>query len=246
MAAAMAKGWALAESGPEAMLFFDIDAERADALAAAVGGEARSSLPALRDDCDLLTLAVKPPALDAVAGQLEGRAPAILSMLAATPVAKVAAAFPDVPVIRLMPNQPVEVRSGVLCYVPPGEHVDADLASAVIRLLGEVGMTVPIREELIDAAMAVMSCAPAYVAQFAEALAREGVEEGLDPELAADLVAGTIGGTADLLSRKDPAAIRQAVAPPGGATEAGLAALAEKGFDAAVAAAVRASLERFR
>src|SRR5947207_3871195 len=98
MAAAMARGWAAAEAGPEAMLFCDLEAERAEALAGAVGGKTRASLPELRDDCELLVLAVKPPALDAVAAVLEGRAPAILSMLAATTVATVAAAFPGVPI----------------------------------------------------------------------------------------------------------------------------------------------------
>jgi pyrroline-5-carboxylate reductase len=37
-----------------------------------------------------------------------------------------------------------------------------------------------------------------------------------------------------------------AVAPPGGATEAGLNALDDAGFAAAIDDAVRASLERFR
>jgi pyrroline-5-carboxylate reductase len=246
MAAAMARGWAAADEGPQAMLFCDLDAERAEALASETGGEARASAAEVRDDADLVVLGVKPHALAAVAGELEGRAPAILSMLAATPIAAITKAFPGVPAIRVMPNQPVEVRSGVVCYVDPDDSVPADLASAVIRLLGQVGMTVPLSEDLIDAAMAVMSCAPAYVAQFAQALAAEGVREGLDPELAADLVTGTVGGTADLLTTKDPAAVRRSVAPPGGATEAGLAALADNGFDEAIAAAVRASLERFR
>ena len=38
----------------------------------------------------------------------------------------------------------------------------------------------------------------------------------------------------------------RAVAPPGGATEAGMEALAANGFEDAIAAAVEASLERFK
>jgi pyrroline-5-carboxylate reductase len=94
--------------------------------------------------------------------------------------------------------------------------------------------------------MAVMSCAPAYVALFAEALALGGERNGLDRALALELVAGTIEGTAELLRERDPEAIRRAVAPPGGATEAGLDALAANGFNEAIDAAVEASLERFR
>jgi len=57
---------------------------------------------------------------------------------------------------------------------------------------------------------------------------------------------GTLEGTAELLRERDPESIRRSVAPPGGATEAGLEALEAGGFEAAIAAAVAASLERFR
>jgi pyrroline-5-carboxylate reductase len=247
MAGAMARGWAAApsEERPESMLFCDLDAERANALAAEVGGETRPTLGDLRAGSDVLLLAVKPAALDDVAKELGGRAPAILSVMAATTLEQLGAAFPGVPAIRVMPNQPAEVRAGVLCYAVD-DQMDATLAGRLVRLLGAVGETVPTSEDRIDAAMAVMSCSPAYVALFAEVLAEAGAAEGLDPDLSLELVAGTLEGTAELLRAKDPAAIRAAVAPPGGATEAGLNALDEGGFQAAIQAAVTASLERFR
>jgi pyrroline-5-carboxylate reductase len=55
-----------------------------------------------------------------------------------------------------------------------------------------------------------------------------------------------VAGAAELLAVKDPDSLMAAVAPPGGATEAGLNALDEAGFAAAIDDAVRASLERFR
>src|SRR5687767_248578 len=213
MAAAMARGWARSEASPE-MLFCDLDAARAESLAGNVGGDTRGSLTDLRDDADVLLLAVKPAALDDVATELEGRAPALLSVMAATSVARLGEAFPGVPALRVMPNQPVEVGRGVLCYVPP-EDMEDDLSNELIALLGSLGMAVAVPEERIDAAMAVMSCAPAYVALFAEALALGGERNGLDRALALELVAGTIEGTAELLRERDPEAIRRAVAPPG-------------------------------
>lgn len=244
MAAAMARGWALADDPPQ-MVFCDIDAERAKALAAEVGGSTVKALAALRDRSDVVLLAVKPAALDEVAGQFDGRAPAILSVMAATTVERLDEAFPGVPALRVMPNQPVEVGRGVLCYVLP-EGMDAGLAGQLVGLLDAVGSAVPVSEDRIDAAMAVMSCSPAYVALFAEALAGAGAADGLDPELSLELVAGTLEGTAELLRKRDPTSIRANVAPPGGATEAGLNALSENGFERAIVAAVEASLERFR
>jgi pyrroline-5-carboxylate reductase len=227
------------------MRFRDLQVERAERLAKEVDGETRPDLPTLRDDSDVLLLAVKPAALDDVAAELDGRAPALLSVMAATPVARLGEAFPGVPVLRVMPNQPAEVRRGVLCYVPPAD-MDEELANDLIELLGALGTAVAVPEDRIDVAMAVMSCAPAYVAVFAEELAGGGERHGLDPALALELVAGTLEGTAELLRERDPEAVRRAVAPPGGATEAGLEALREGGFDAAIAAAVEASLERFQ
>jgi pyrroline-5-carboxylate reductase len=245
MAAAMARGWAAADGGPEAMLFCDLQSERAEALAAHVGGETRDTLAALRDDSDVLLLAVKPTALDDVAGELDGKAKAILSVMGATTVSRLNQAFPGVPVLRVMPNQPAEIGSGVLCYVLP-DAMDAGVAGELVALLGLLGDAQPVAEDRIDVALAVMSCSPAYVALFAEALADAGAREGLAPAVALDLVAGTLAGTAALMRVKGPAEIRSAVASPGGATEAGLAKLDEGGLRAAIDAAVTASLERFR
>jgi pyrroline-5-carboxylate reductase len=244
MAAAMARGWAAGDGGPDTMLFCDLDAERATALAREVGGETRATLAELAADCDVLVLAVKPAALDAVAEELAGKAPALISMLAVVSTERLAEAFPGVPALRLMPNQPVEVRRGVLCYVPP-EGMPEELRDRLLGLLTPLGDVVPIDEELIDAAMAIMSSSPAYIALVAEALARGGEREGLDPGVAGELVAGALAGTAELLRKRDPATIRDAVAPPGGATEAGLAHL-EGVVEDAFVNAVNASLERFR
>jgi pyrroline-5-carboxylate reductase len=245
MAGAMARGWAAGEGGPDAMLFCDLDRERAESLAEAVGGETRDSLGELATDSDLVVLAVKPAALDDVAKELDFKPAAVLSVMAATPVARLKQAIPDVPIARVMPNQPVEVRRGVLCLVAP-DQMPAELKARLVELLARLGKLVIVEERLIDAAMAVMSCSPAYVALVAEALTDAGVDEGLEPDLASELVVGTLGGTAQLLEVREPKAIRAAVAPPGGATEAGLEALERGGLSEAVADAVRASLERFR
>lgn len=240
----MARGWATGEGGPDAMLFCDLEAERASALAAEVGGQVRVGLSQLAADSDLLVLAVKPTALDQVAAELGGGAPALISVLAATPTERIAEAFPGVPAMRVMPNQPVEVRRGVLCYVKP-EAMPAELEDGLLALLGLLGTLVPLEEGQIDAAMAIMSSSPAYIALVAEALARGGEREGLDPRLAGELVAGTLAGTAALLEKRDPATIRDAVASPGGATEAGLAQL-EGVVEDAFVNAVNASLEHVR
>src|SRR5918997_837185 len=205
--------------------------------AAMARGWARPDLASLVADSDAILLAVKPAALADVGSELGGEAPPILSVMAATPLARINQAFPGVPALRVMPNQPAEVGRGVMVHAAPQEG-----AEALAELLPALGTTIELPEETIEAAMAVMSCSPAYVALFAEALANAGARDGLEPALSLELVAGTLEGTAELLRERDPEAIRKAVAPPGGATEAGLDALEAAGFKEAVAHAVEASL----
>ena len=245
MAAAMARGWSRADGGPEEMLFCDLDAERARSLAQEVGGHIRADLTELAASSDVVVMAVKPAALDQVAEEMGGSAPALLSVVAATPTTRLAEVFPGVPALRVMPNQPVEVGRGVCCFVEPG-GMARELRDQLVGLLSLLGVAVAVEEGRIEAAMAVMSCAPAYVALFAEALAQAGAAEGLDPQLSLELVAETLAGTGEMLAERDPEAIRRAVAPPGGATEAGLDALRAGGFVEALEAAFEASLERFR
>jgi pyrroline-5-carboxylate reductase len=244
MAAAMARGWAAGEGGPDAMLFYDLEADRARALAEEVGGQVTPGLPELATESDVLVLAVKPAALDDVATELGGKAPALITVLAGTPTRRIAEAFPAVPALRVMPNQPVEVRRGVLCYVTP-EAMPDELKESLLALLGELGTLVPVEERQMDPAMAIMSSSPAYIALVAEALATGGEREGLEPRLARQLVVGALAGTAELLRKRDPASIRRAVASPGGATEAGLAHL-EAVVEDAFVNAVNASLEHVR
>ncbi len=245
MAAAMARGWSGAERSPEAMLFYDLDDDRAMALAAEVGGETRPGLAELGDDSDAVVLAVKPSALDEVARELAGKARAIVSVVAATPTSRLGEAFPETPILRVMPNQPVEVREGTLCHVSPLDMPE-QLSARLLALLGQLGRLVEVEERLIDVAMAIMSCSPAYLAMLADALAEAGEAEGLEPELSRELVADTLAGTAELLRVRDAEHIRRVVASPGGATEAGLEALERRAVREAVHEAVGASLERFR
>lgn len=234
MAAAMARGLRGEFDG---MLFSDSGSGRAAELARELGGEAVANAQ-LGERADLVVLAVKPAKLDQAAAQLGG-AKAILSLLGATSLQKVEAAFPRAEVVRVMPNVGVEVRRGVLC-------VAGALDAGVRSLLETLGHVVELDDADFDAATAVMGCAPAYLALAVEAIAEAGAADGLDAELARELVVETTAGTAELLRIRHPADVRKAVASPGGSTEAGLDALDREGAREAFAAAVRASLEKMR
>jgi pyrroline-5-carboxylate reductase len=248
MATGLARGWAAAggEPGsPEAMLFADADPKRAKQLAREVGGEAIEGNRALAEASDLVVLAVKPNVLEAVAGELvEARTP-VLSILAGTSLETLGRALPGIELVRVMPNLGAQLRQAVLCVVYP-ESIDPGQRDRIAELLGLLGDVIELDEELIDAATAIMGCSPGYLALMAEAMVEAGVKEGLTEDQAQRMVARAMRATGGLLEQHQPAALKQAVASPGGMTEAGLNALEERGFREALQAAVDASLEVVR
>lgn len=245
MAAAMARGWAASgDDAPAKMLFTDSGSGRATALAKVVGGEAVAANEDLVRQSDFVVLAVKPASLEEVAASLPAPR-AVLSLLGATPLARLSEQFPDSTVIRLMPNLGVEVRAGVICMADP-EGADPAIVTECRQLLGSIASVYELPDQLMDVATAVMGCSPAYFAVVAAALGQEGAAGGLEPEVAIRMVGESMAGTAALLSQRTPFEIETAVASPGGSTEAGLDALAAAGGAEAFRQAYEASVERMR
>jgi pyrroline-5-carboxylate reductase len=238
MARALVRGWG------EPVLCTDLLPDRAAALAGEVGGEAVATAAELAERADFVLLCHKPPGLHAVAEDVAGRAKAVVSILGATPLADVKAAYPGVPAVRMLPSTPVEVGRGVSCHARDPE-ADAGFEATVVELFGRVGPVVTVDEHLIDAAMGLMSCAPAYYALVAEAQIDAGVRRGLPPDVATRLVLGTMAGTASLLDRRggDTLAVRREVTSPGGSTARGLDALERGGLREAFSDAIDAVLD---
>ena len=238
MATALARGWG------EPVLCTDVFEERAQALAAATGGEAVASNAELAERADLVMLCHKPYQLDEVAEQIGGRAKAIASILAGVTVDALESAYPDTPVIRLMPNTAVEVRRGVICYAP-GSRLPEALQSELLELLGRSGRVVPVEDRLIDVAMALISVAPAYIALIAEAWVDAVVARGMPADQASAMIGDAIAGSADLLIANDTDTLRtrRAVTTPGGVTAQGLDALERSGIRAAFRDAVDAVVD---
>src|SRR5213076_1165010 len=105
-------------------------------------------------------------------------------------------------VYRFMPNIPAEVGEGVFAYAP-GSHAAEGPEREVLEKFGRIGTVVPTPEPLIDTAMALMSCSPAFFALVVEALVDAGVRNGLQPDAAAQMAVETMAGTAATLRAHD-------------------------------------------
>ena len=239
---------ALARGIGEPVLVADVDAGKARSLAEELGGEAVGSNADLAERADVVVLCHKPGQLAEVAGEVAGRARAVASILAATTTAQLEHAYPGVPVYRFIPNIPAEVRRGVLCYVP-GARAAEGPERELLGLFGRAGTLIPLPDEpLIEPAMALMSCGPAFMALIAESFAEAGVRHGLAPDEALRMIVETMGGTAVYMAEHgyDTGGVKVRVATPGGTTERGLIRLEESGMREICRAAVDAVVEATR
>ena len=239
---------ALARGIGEPVLVYDVDAAKARALADELGGEAVGSNAELAERADALVLCHKPKQLEEVASEVDGRARVVVSILAATTTEQVSAAYPGASIYRFIPNMNTEVRRGVLCYVP-GPGASEGPEDEILALMGRAGAVIALDDEpLIEPAMALMSCGPAFMAFVAESFAEAGAAHGLDPDDAMRMVVETMGGTADYLARHDydGPELRARVATPGGVTEKGLITLEERGLRDVCRAAVDTVVEATR
>jgi pyrroline-5-carboxylate reductase len=248
MARALARGWG------RPVVCFDPVRERALALVEELGGEVLPGNTDVAQRADLVVLCHKPAQLREVAAQAAPHARAVASILALTSLHDLRETYPASSVYRFMPSLPVEARQGALVQATDaatdggtpsgGASGDRSLDESVHALFAELGTLVVLDEALIDVAMGLMSCGPAYVALVAEAQIDAGVRRGIPAALGAPLVVQTLAGTAELLRRRgnDTVAVRREVASPGGTTARGLDALERAGLRAAFSQALDAVL----
>ncbi len=177
-----------------------------------------------------IMLGFKPQKLDEVVPGLAPRVCSetiLVSMLAGVKAETLRERFPNAGVvIRVMPNLPVAQRRGVVALY--SDDLDPVARATVGTLMSLLGLAPWCDDEQQFAAIgAVAGAGPAYVARFAEAMARGGEKLGLDPDLAEAVAVQTLVGTGALATAtgESMAGIARRVASPRGTTEQGLAVL---------------------
>ncbi len=207
--------------------------------------------PNLVRESAVVVLAVKPQVapqvLEEIREAMQEKVPLLISIVAGLSLARLEKHLGVSRLVRVMPNTPALVLSGVsaLCGGQGAGEEDLALAEKIFSALGEV-LQVP--ENLFDAVTGLSGSGPAYVFAFIEALVDGGVKEGLPREVAEKLAVGTVLGAARLMKETgdNPYVLKAMVTSPGGTTMAGLKALADRAFHGAVMEAVSAATRRAR
>jgi pyrroline-5-carboxylate reductase len=199
--------------------------------------------------CDTLVLAVKPQVMAAVLAEVKPHIAArhvVVSIAAGVTLKTLADGLGDkTRLVRVMPNTPCLVGASAAGFAPGSTATPEDVV-LVGRLFGAVGKAFAVPEPLLDAVTGLSGSGPAFVYVMIEALADGGVRVGLPRDVAQALAAQTVLGAAKMVleTGQHPAALKDAVASPGGTTIAGLHALERAGLRAALMDAVEAATRR--
>jgi pyrroline-5-carboxylate reductase len=236
---------------PESLVCTDERAERREELQRRYGVQVTGDNRAAVAGADIAVIAVKPQVIDAV---LEAIAPAVdakklvISIAAGVPIAAIARKLgTGVRIIRTMPNTPALVGAGAAALARGPHATEQDLEQA-LALFEAVGVAVVVEEHHLDAVTGLSGSGPAFVFMAIEALADGGVKMGLARPVAMALAAQAVMGSAKLVleTGEHPGRLKDQVTSPGGTSIAGVHALEQHGFRAALIAAVEAATKRSR
>jgi pyrroline-5-carboxylate reductase len=232
---------------PDQVLVSEPNGDRQKYLTSTYNIQVTADNKATLSATEVILLAIKPQILDVVREQLENvkTEAVIISILAGVTLSRLEQAFPEIPVIRVMPNTPATVGAGMTAIasgkLATSSHVD--LANSIFGAVGEV---VEVPEYMMDAVTGLSGSGPAFVALMIEALSDGGVASGLPRAIATKLAIQTVLGTAQLIQETNlhPGQLKDQVTSPGGTTIAGVATLEKLGFRSAVMEAVKSAYQR--
>jgi len=247
MATALAKGWlASGLLDAEKSVASDPYPATREAFQKATGLRAVADNAAVVWAGEVLVLAVKPQVMPDLLTELKPLLTPdklVISIAAGVTLDTLAAGLGGhAKLVRVMPNTPCLVGASA-SGVAGRAAADTELT---LRLMTAVGVAVAVPERLLDAVTGLSGSGPAYVYVMIEALADGGVRMGLPRDVALKLAAQTVFGSAKMVldTGTHPAALKDAVASPGGTTIAGLHELERGGLRGVLMDAVQAATER--
>jgi len=228
------------------VLVVDTDKQRRseiEVIGCAATEDATESLTA-----EQIMLAVKPQVFDGVASVIAPlkESKIVISIMAGLSSKVLHAALGEnARIIRVMPNTPCSVGSGMTA-IALGEGAksgDEALAESLFKSLGEIAI---VDESLMHAVTAVSGSGPAYVFLLAEQMQKAAIDLGIDQATAKLLAYQTIFGAGKMLceSSMNACDLRDAVTSPGGTTQAAIEVMMKRDLPMIFNHAIHAAHER--
>lgn len=215
----------------------------------------------LFSECDIIILAIKPQQMPLVLSEISGntdykipRKKLVISIAAGISIGKLENLLytpldeksrKKLPIIRVMPNTPALVLSGI-SGMSANKFTSRNDRIISKKILGAAGEVIEFDEKDLDAVTAVSGSGPAYVFYFIEAMTAGGKKAGLSLNHSAALALATVKGAVKLLeqSNESPEVLRKKVASPRGTTEAAFKVLEKENVKENIVKAIMAAKKR--
>ncbi|QIK69218.1 pyrroline-5-carboxylate reductase [Erysipelothrix sp. HDW6C] len=198
-------------------------------------------------ESDIIVLSVKPEKFPEIIAEIKPflKGKTIVSIAAKLSLDDITAMTGDIAIVRVMPNLNVAIQKGIsaICHnsLTSPEHLNT-----VRDIFNHLGEIIEIDEAQFSGFSAIGGSSPAFVFKFIDAMAKEGMEEGLSYEETLDIAALAVAGSADYLriSGVDAQILTKRVCSPGGTTIEGVTSLDNNKFESVVREAVRATIDK--
>ena len=180
---------------------------------------------------DVVFIAVKPDyvtkILDEIKYDLTGEK-LLVSIAAGISTQKIEKIIGQKRVIRVMPNTPALVQTGMF-GICKGKYALAEDTAFITELLNNIGDVIEFKEAQMDIVTAISGSGPAFFYQIIEDMARAGEKLGLNYEKSLHLAAQTALGSAKMIFNREKSTTVQNlidnVATKGGCTFAGISVM---------------------
>lgn len=203
------------------------------------------------DKCDYVILAVKPQVYENVLPEIRSAMKKDQVIISIAPGKTIAyleeRLIKGAKIVRIMPNTPALVGEGCTGVCRNDNVTDEEFAF-VMKLLGGFGKAFEVKENQMDAVVAVSGSSPAYVFMLIDAMADGAVAEGLDRATAISMASQAVMGSAKMVleTGMHPGQLKDMVCSPAGTTIDAVAVLEDGGFRASVIDAMSACAEKSR
>lgn len=231
------------------IIIADIDARRLEFLRSSLKTNISQDNEKAVQDADIIILAVKPQNMIVTLmgiNPVVNKSKTVISIAAGITTKLIETHLcKGARVVRVMPNTPALVGEGAAA-VAPGSFAKTGDVKLTRAIFNAVGISVEVKEKLMDAVTGLSGSGPAYFFLIIEALIEAGLKTGLPRNLAKKLAAQTMLGAARLCmeSDKEPAQLREMVTSPNGTTFEGLKVMEANNIRKIMVATVQAATRR--
>lgn len=230
------------------LFLYDRHTEKTEKLAQEGFGKACQSMSEALQASEMIILAVKPQNINQTAGLIKEKLKGdqiIVSLLAGTKINTLLQHFPNMTVVRMMPNLPIIHGDGVIGF-SSDEKTKSETKELLTNTFKALGKVYWLPEEKMNALTSLAGSGPAFVYAMIEAMVDAGIAMGFTSQEAQDIAQNMLRGSLNLLDKsgKHPGELKWQITSPQGTTIAGLKRLEELALRGAIINTFLAAYDR--